>query len=201
MRKIGADTIMQQATSNVWNVSSKWAPLKWDLIFIKRIYDLIHKFSRLINLFSKRFDRVLIAFIRFLYTYICFDRNYRMVVVVSMQMLLAQRIMHMAYFRPYYYYSYFQSIIKIYNQEETCCYARPPSVIINSNTGLKCWPCRGRTPSCHYQAFLTEYAGNTTFAWIFDVVQLKNRLNKNFRHEYSCQLSKICETMFSTVGR
>ena len=26
-------------------------------------------------------------------------------------------------------------------------------MIISSNTGLKCWPCRGRAPSCHYQAF------------------------------------------------
>ena len=44
--KIGAGTIMQEATPNVGNLSSKWVPLKWDLISIKRIFGLIHIFSR-----------------------------------------------------------------------------------------------------------------------------------------------------------
>ena len=61
-----------------------------------------------------------------------------MVVVASIQMLLAQRILDMAYFRQYQYHGQLLSIIKIYNPEETYCYARPASVIINSNTGLKC---------------------------------------------------------------
>ena len=55
MRKIGAGTIMQEATINMGNLSSKWAPLKWDLILIKRICGLIHKFSCSINLFSTTF--------------------------------------------------------------------------------------------------------------------------------------------------
>ena len=34
MRNIGSSTIMQEATPHVINLSSKWAPLKWDLILI-----------------------------------------------------------------------------------------------------------------------------------------------------------------------
>ena len=52
---IGAATIMQEATPNVGNLSSKCVPLKWDSISIKRIYDLIHKFSLSINVFSTKF--------------------------------------------------------------------------------------------------------------------------------------------------
>ena len=40
---------------NVGNLSSKLTPLKWNLILIKRICGLIHKFSRLINVFSTTF--------------------------------------------------------------------------------------------------------------------------------------------------
>ena len=53
--KIGAATIMQEATPNVGNLLSKCVPLKWDSILIKRIYGLIHNFSRSINVFSTTF--------------------------------------------------------------------------------------------------------------------------------------------------
>ena len=53
--KTGAATTMQEATQNVGNVSSKWVSLKWDLLLIKRICDLVHRFSRSINLFSTTF--------------------------------------------------------------------------------------------------------------------------------------------------
>ena len=53
--KIGAGTIMQEATPNMENLSSKWAPLKWVLILIKWICGLIHKFSGSNNLLSKNF--------------------------------------------------------------------------------------------------------------------------------------------------
>ena len=141
---------------------------------------------------------VLIVFRRFWHTYICFAPNYRAAVVVSIQMLLAQRILDMAYFRHYYHYGHLLFIIKIYNPEETCCYARPASVTMNSNIGLKCWSSRGRTPSCHYQVFFTEYNDTTTFAWILDVSQFKNGLNKNFRNEYHCQSSQnMCDHIFN----
>ena len=148
--------------------------------------------------FQQGFVLVLTTFRRFWYRYICFDPNYRMVVVASIQMLLARRILDIAYFRNYYYYGHLLSIIGICNPEGTSCYARPESVIINCNTGLKCWPCRGRTPSCHYQAFFTEYADSMTLAWILDVSQLKNGLNKYFRHEYYCQSSQnMCDHIFN----
>ena len=153
------------------NLLSKCVPLKWDSILIKRIYGLNHKFSRSINVFSTMFC-FSSAFRRFWYKYICFDPNYSMVVVASIQMLLARRILDIAYFCHYYYYGHLLSIIGMCNPEETSCYARSASVIVNCNTGLKCWPCRGRTPSCHYQAFFTEYADSMTFAWILDVSQL-----------------------------
>ena len=41
--KIGAGTIMQEATPNVGNLSSKWLPLNWDLILIKRIFGFVVK--------------------------------------------------------------------------------------------------------------------------------------------------------------
>ena len=53
--KIGAATTMQEATPNVGNLLSKYVPLKWNSIFIKWIYGLIHKFSRSINVFSTMF--------------------------------------------------------------------------------------------------------------------------------------------------
>ena len=169
--KIGTGTIMQEATPNVGNLSSKLVPLKWDLISIKRIYGLIHNFPRSINCFKQRFVWVPTAFRGFWYTYICFGPNYRAVVVASIQIVHAKRILDMAYFRHYYYYGQLLSIIEIYNPEETRCYARPASVIINSDTGLKCWPCRCRTPSRHYQAFFNDYADTKTLAWILDVSQ------------------------------
>ena len=51
--KIGAGTV--KATLNVENLLSKWVPLKWDVILIKRICDLIHKLSHSINVLSKKF--------------------------------------------------------------------------------------------------------------------------------------------------
>ena len=148
--------------------------------------------------FQQRFVLVLTALRRFWYKYICFDPSYRIVVVASIQMLLARLILDVAYFRHYYYYGNLLSITGICNPEGTSCYARSASVIINCNTGLKRWPCRGRTPSCHYQTFFTEYAGSTTFAWILDVSQLKNGLNQNFRHECYCQSPQnMCNHIFN----
>ena len=46
-----------------------------------------------------------------------------MVVVASIQMLFARRILDIAYFRHYYYYGHLLSIIEICNPEETSCYA------------------------------------------------------------------------------
>ena len=129
---------------------------------------------------QQRFVLVLTALRKFWYKYICFDPNYRMVVVASIQMLLARRILDIAYIRHYHYYGHLLSITGICNPEENSCYARPASVIINCNIGLKCWPCRGRTPSCQYQAFFTEYAYPVTFAWILDVSQLKKRVKQIF---------------------
>ena len=60
--------------------------------------------------------------------------------------------------------------------------ARPASAIINSNTGLKCWPCRGATPSDPFQVFNTEYTDTTIFAWIFDVSQLQKRVKQTIFH-------------------
>ena len=130
--------------------------------------------------FQHRFVLVLNAFRKFWYKYTRFDPNYRMVVVASIQMLLARWILDIAYFRHYHYYGHVLSIIGICNPEETSCYARPASVILNCNTGLKCWPCRGRTPSCHYQDFFAEYADSMTFAWILDVSQLKKWVKQQF---------------------
>ena len=56
----------------------------------------------------------------FWYTYIGFDAKYRTVVVASIQMLLAQRILDVTYFLHYYYYGHLLSIIITYNPEETC---------------------------------------------------------------------------------
>ena len=169
----------------------------WSILYISGNKHLwvelrVESQSSLIRLicFWQRFVLVLTAFRMFWYTYICFHPNYRTVVVGSIQMLIAQRILDMAYFCHYHYYGHLLSIIKICNPGKTCSYGRPVSVIINSNTGSKCWPCRGRTPSWYYQAFITENTDSTIFAWILDVSQLKNGLNKKFRHEYYCQSSQ-----------
>ena len=147
--------------------------------------------------FQQRFVLVLTAFRRFWYKYFCFDPNYRMVVVASIQMLLALWILDIVYCRHFYCYGHLLSIIGIFNPEETSCYVRPANVIINCNTGLKCWRCRGRTPSYHYQAFLTEYADSMTFAWILDVSQLKNGLNKKNRQNIIASHHKIYATVVS----
>ena len=153
-----------------------------------------------LNCCQQRFVWVLTAFRGFWYTYTCVDPNYRTVVVASIQMLLAQWILDMAYFLYYHHYGHLLSIIGIYNPEETCCYVRPASVIINNNTGFKCWPCRGRTPSSHYQAFFTEYADATTFAWILDVWQLQDGSNKNFSAWILLSVITKLVRLFSTVG-
>ena len=199
--KIGAATIMQEATPNVGNLLSKCVPLKWDSILIKRIYGLIHKFSRSMNVFSTTFcfssncvQKILVQI------YLLWPNN-RMVVVASIQMLLARRILYIAYFR-HYYYDHLLSFIGMCNPEETSCYARPASVIINCNTWLKCWPRRGRTPSCYYQALFTEYADSMTFVWILDVSQLKKRVKqKGFDMNIIASHHKTCATIFLTVGR
>ena len=79
--------------------------------------------------FQQRFVSVLTAFRRFWYKYVCFDLNSRMVVVASIKMLLARRILDIACFRHYYYYSHLLYIIGICNPQETSCYAWPASVI------------------------------------------------------------------------
>ena len=135
--KFGAGTIIQEPTPNVGNLSIKWVALKLNLILIKWICGLIHKFCRSINLLTTKFCLSSNCFIGFWYTYICFDSKYRAVVVASIQILLAQRILDMAYFLHYYYYGHLLSIIILYNLWETSRYAGPASVIINNNTGLK----------------------------------------------------------------
>ena len=50
--KVWSGTIMQEATPNVINLSSKWAPLKWGLISIKPTCGLIHQFSLSIHFFN-----------------------------------------------------------------------------------------------------------------------------------------------------
>ena len=113
---------------------------------------------------------------------------HRAVVVASIPMLLGQHVLDNIYFRHHHYYGHLLSIVKIYNPEEGCWYARPASVIIN-NTGLKCWPYRGTTPSEQFQA---SY-------WVhryYDICLLEywmslnwQNLLKNFRHGYYCQSS------------
>ena len=130
--------------------------------------------------FQQRFVSVLTVFRRFWYKYIFFDPNYRKVVMASIQMLLARWILDIAYFRHYYHYGHLLSIIGICNPEETSCYARPASVIINCNTGLNCWPCRGRTPSCHYQAFFIEYADSMTFCLNIGCFAIEKQVKQKF---------------------
>ena len=101
--------------------------------------------------FQQRFVWVLTDLRSSWYTYICFDPNHRMEWVVSIQMLLGQQVLDMTYVRHYYLYGQLLSIMEVLNPEEACCYARLASVIISSNTGLKCWPSRGTTPSGHIQ--------------------------------------------------
>ena len=173
MRKIGWGTIMQEATPNVIHLSSKWAPLKWNLILIKPSCSLVHTFPFRFIGFQQRFVWVLTAFRWFWYTYICTDPNHRIVVAASVQMLIGQQVLDNAYFPHCYYYGHLLSIMKIYKPEETYCYARRASLIVNSNTRLKCWPCRGTTPSDQFQAFLIEYTDTTIFASMLDVCQLK----------------------------
>ena len=53
-----------------------------------------------------------------------------------------------------------------------------------------------------YQALWVDYNNTMTFAWIPDVSQLKNVLNKNFWHEYYCQSSQnICDQNFFSVDK
>ena len=147
--------------------------------------------------FPQHFVFVLPAFRNFWYTNVCFDPNYRTAEVASIHTMLARWIWNMAYFRYYYYYGHLLSIIKICNPEETCCYVRPASVIINSNTGSK-------SPSEHHHVTIRPSSPSTpilqcmTYAWILDVSQLKHGLNKNFRRDYHCQSSQnMCGHIFN----
>ena len=144
--------------------------------------------------FQQRFVLVLTAFRRFWYKYICFDPNYRMVVVASIQMLLARRILGIAYFRHYYYYGHLLSITGIFNPEETSCYARPASVIINCNTGLKCWPCRGRTPSGLPHRVRRFYYFCLNIGWF----AIEKQVKQKFSTWIFCQSSQnMCDHIFN----
>ena len=160
--KIGAATIMQEATPTVGNLLSKCIPLKWDSILIKRIYGLIHSSLVQLMCFQQRFVLVLTVFTRFWYKYICFDPNYRMVVVASIQMLLARWILDIAYFRHYYHYGNFLSIIGICNPKETSCYARPASVIINCNMDWNV----GLAEAEHHHATIGPSSPSTPILWL-----------------------------------
>ena len=177
-----------RSLSNVGNLSSKLAPLNWGLIIIYLICDSIHRFSRSIHLFSPTFC-LNYVFIILWCKCICFDTNYRTIVVAFIQMLLAQRILDMAYFCHYHYNGHLLPFIKICNPEETCCYARAASVIINSNTGLKCWPCRGRTPSCHYHYLLHRVHQHYDFCSNIGCFSNGKRV-KHYRPENYCQSSQ-----------
>ena len=118
MLKIGASAIMQEATPNIRNLSSNLAPLKCDFVLIKRICGLIYKFSRSMDLFSTTFCLSSNCLYTILVHIICFDPNFRAVVLASIQMLLAQRSSNMAYFRHYHYYRYLLSIIKMHNKKK-----------------------------------------------------------------------------------
>ena len=71
----------------------------------------------------------------------------------------------------------------IQNRRNMFLWASSEGLVIYSNTGMKCWPCRSTTPSDQFQAFFIEYSNATIFAWTLDVSQLKkkpNVLNRNF---------------------
>ena len=78
--------------------------------------------------------------------------------------------------------------MKICNPEETCRYARPVSVTMNSNTGWKCWPCLRTTPSHRYQTISTEFTEyyhcclNTVF---FSIQKRVNKLRPRQNGRYS----------------
>ena len=130
--------------------------------------------------FQQGFVLVLTAFRRFWYKYICFDPNCRMVVVASIQMLLARRFFGYSIFssllllRPFiFHYWNMQS-----RRNQLLCATSEHDYKLQHY--IEMWPCRARTPSCHYQAIFTEYADSMTFAWILDVSQLKKRVKQKF---------------------
>ena len=90
--KLRTGTIMQEITPNVGNLSSKWASLKWDLIWTKRVCGLFHKFPHSINLFSTRFCLNSNCVYKFLVHTYLLTSNYRTVVVASIQILLVKQI-------------------------------------------------------------------------------------------------------------
>ena len=96
----------------------------------------------------------------------------------------------MVHFINHYFYGHLPSMMKIYNPEETISYARPASVIINSNNGLKCSACRGTTPSNHHQTFFTEYTDTILFGRMLTIFQLKNAFNKYLQHGNYCPSSQ-----------
>ena len=48
--------------------------------------------------------------------------------------------------------------------------------MLKSNSGLKWWHCWDTIPTSHYEAFFTDHTDTTSFAWISDILQLKNVL-------------------------
>ena len=152
--------------------------------------------------FQQRFVLVLTAFRRLWYKNICFDPNYRMVVVASIRMLLAWRILDTAYFRHCYYYGHLLSIIGICNPEETSCYARPAIVIINCNTGLRNV---GLAEAEHHHATIRPSSPSTPILWLlleyWMFCNWKTGLTKIFAMNIIASHDKICATIFSTVGR
>ena len=107
---------------------------------------------------------------RFWYTHICFHANHRTTAVALMQMLHDQQVLDLSCFHLHYY-DHFLTIIKYTIQNKSV-------MIIKNTSGLKCWHCRGTIPTSYYDAFFTEHTDATSFAWISDISQLKNVLNK-----------------------
>ena len=162
---IASGLVRQEASPNVINLASDWAPLKWVLILIKPACGLIHVVHPF-DFFC--FQQHLFELLEDYVTGIFPNGSGGLHLNVAWSAGLDN-----VYFGHHHYYGHFLSIMKIYNTEETYCYARPTSVIINSNTGLKCWPCRDTTTSDQFQVFLPEYIDTTIFARILDVYQLK----------------------------
>ena len=121
--------------------------------------------------------------------------------VTSIQMLLARRILDMAYFHHYWCYGYLLSIIKMYKQEETCCYGRLASVIINSSTGLKC----GLAEAKHHQATISPSSPSTRILRLLlniECFAIQKRVKQKFSTWLSLPvITKYVRPYFSNAGR
>ena len=53
----------------------------------------------------------------------------------------------------------------------------------------------------HYQAFFTEHANTTTFAWILDVSQFKTSETKISDIDIIASHHKVCAAIVLTLGR